>query len=110
MGDMNTDRRTCHLLDGLNENRIYDARGWRAFADRRSRVLKLIERMEARSAKGFRRSPQTPRQLSRRSGFMPRMHAIEPPNLKVEKWDWRNEDVEEIVAHHQSPARGSRRL
>ena len=27
-----------------------------------------------------------------------RKNAIEPANFKVEKWDWRNQHVEEIVA------------
>jgi hypothetical protein len=27
-----------------------------------------------------------------------RMHAIEPANFRVEKWDWRNQHVEEVVA------------
>ena len=65
---------------------------------RPDQLLKLIEGMEAHASKGFRVSPQTAPTIVEALRLYARMHAIEPANFKVEKWDWRNQHVEEIVA------------
>jgi hypothetical protein len=63
-----------------------------------NQLLKLIEGMESRVMRGFRVSPQTAPIVVEALRLYARMHAIEPANFKVEKWDWRNQHVEEIVA------------
>ena len=63
-----------------------------------NQLLKLIEGMESRVTRGFRVSPQTALIVVEALRLYARMHAIEPANFKVEKWDWRNQHVEEIVA------------
>ena len=61
-------------------------------------LLKLIEGMEARISKGFRVCPETAPLMVEALRLYARMHAIEPANFRVEKWDWRNQHVEEVVA------------
>ena len=65
---------------------------------RPDQLVKLIEGREARVARGFRVSPQTALVIVEALRLYARMHAVEPANFKVEKWDWRNQHVEEIVA------------
>jgi hypothetical protein len=43
-------------------------------------------------------SPQTAPVIVEALRLFARMQAIEPANFTVEKWDWRNQHVEEIVA------------
>jgi hypothetical protein len=62
------------------------------------RLVKLIEGMEARKEKGFRVSSETAPLVIEALRLYARMHAVETANFKVEKWDWRNQHVEEIVA------------
>ena len=61
-------------------------------------LIKLIEGMEARVSKGFRVSPQTAPLVVEALRLYARMQAGEPATFKVEKWDWRNQHIEEIVA------------
>jgi hypothetical protein len=61
-------------------------------------LLRLAEGMEARKAKGFRVSPETAPVVIEALRLSARMHAGEPAAYKVEKWDWRDQHVEEIVA------------
>jgi hypothetical protein len=65
---------------------------------RPNQLVKLIEGMQARVRTGFRVSPQTAPLIVEALRLYARMQAIEPANFKVEKWDWRNQHVEEIVA------------
>src|SRR5690348_15076881 len=53
--------------------------------------------MEARKEKGFRVSSETA-PLVEALRLYARMHAVECANFKVEKWDGRNQHIEEIVA------------
>jgi hypothetical protein len=62
-------------------------------------LLKLIEGMEARISKGFRVCPETAPLMVEALRLYARMHAIEPANFRVEKWDWRNQHVEEVREH-----------
>jgi hypothetical protein len=61
-------------------------------------VLRLIEGMEARREKGFRVTPQTAPLVIEALRVYANMHAGEPAKYKVERWDWRDAHVEEIVA------------
>jgi hypothetical protein len=61
-------------------------------------ILRLIEGMEARKEKGFRVSPQTAPHVIEALRLFARMHVGEPAKYKVEKWDWKDSHVEEIVA------------
>jgi hypothetical protein len=61
-------------------------------------ILDLIERMEACKEKGFRVSPQTAPLIVEALRLYARMHVGEPANYKVERWDWKDAHVEEIVA------------
>ena len=61
-------------------------------------LLKLIEGMEAGISKGFQVCPETAPLMVEALRLYARMHAIEPANFRVEKWDWRNQHVEEVVA------------
>lgn len=62
------------------------------------RLLKLIEGMEARLSTGFRVSPETAPVIVEARRLYAHMHAIGPANFRVEKWDWRSQHVEEVVA------------
>jgi hypothetical protein len=61
-------------------------------------VLRLIEGMEARREKRFRVSPQTAPLVIEALRVYASMRAGEPGKYKVERWDWRDAHVEEIVA------------
>jgi hypothetical protein len=61
-------------------------------------VLDLIARMELRKQNGFRISPQTAPLIIDALQLYARMHVGEPAAYKVERWDWKDEHVEEIVA------------
>jgi hypothetical protein len=61
-------------------------------------VLKLIEGMEARKEMGFRVSPQTAPLVVEALRLYARMQVGEPAKYKVERWDWKDAHVEEIVA------------
>jgi hypothetical protein len=61
-------------------------------------VLKLVEGVDARKEKGFRVSPQTAPLVIEALRLFARMHVGEPAKYKVEKWDWKDLHVEEIVA------------
>jgi hypothetical protein len=59
---------------------------------------RLIEGKDARKSKGFRTSPQTASLLIDALRLFARMHVGEPAAYKVERWDWKDSHVEEIVA------------
>jgi hypothetical protein len=61
-------------------------------------ILKLIEGVEARKEKGFRISPQTAPLVIEALRLYARMHVGESATYKVERWDWKDLHVEEIVA------------
>src|SRR5580700_3266081 len=61
-------------------------------------ILKLIEGMEACKDRGFRVSPQTAPLVIEAMRLYARMQVGEPANYKVERWDWKDAHVEEIVA------------
>ena len=61
-------------------------------------ILKLVERMEARKEKGFGVSAQTAPLVIEALRLYARMHAGEPAKYKVERWDGKDSNVEEIVA------------
>ena len=61
-------------------------------------ILKLIEGMEARKNKGFRVSPQKAPLVIEALRLYARAHVGEPASYKVERWDWKDAHVEEIVA------------
>ena len=54
--------------------------------------------MESRKEKGFRISPQTAPLVIEGLRLYARMNVGEPASYKVERWDWKDEHVEEIVA------------
>ena len=62
------------------------------------RLSKIIEGMESRVTKGFRVSPQTAPLVIEALRLYARMQAGEPATFRVEKWDWRNQHIQEIVA------------
>jgi hypothetical protein len=62
------------------------------------RILDLIEGMESRKEKGFRISPQTAPLVIDALRLYARMQVGEPASYKVERWDWKDAHVEEIVA------------
>jgi hypothetical protein len=62
------------------------------------RLVKLIEGMESRVSTGFRVSADTAPVIVEALRLYARMHAIEHANFRVEKWDWRNQHIEEIVS------------
>jgi hypothetical protein len=61
-------------------------------------ILKLVEGMQARKAKGFRVSPTTAELVIEALRLYARMQVPEGESYKVERWDWKGEHVEEIVA------------
>jgi hypothetical protein len=61
-------------------------------------ILKLVEGMDARKENGFRVSPQTAPLVIEALRLYARLHVGEPAKYKVEKWDWKDAHVEEIVA------------
>ena len=54
--------------------------------------------LESRKEKGFRISPQTAPLVIEALRLFARMHVGEPASYKVERWDWKDLHVEEIVA------------
>ena len=61
-------------------------------------LTQLIEGMEARKEQGFRVSPQTAQIIIEALRLYARAHVGEPASYKVERWDWTDSHVEEIVA------------
>jgi hypothetical protein len=61
-------------------------------------LLELIGRMEARKEKGFGVSPETAPLVIEALRLYARMHVGEPAAYKVERWDWKDAHVEEIIA------------
>jgi hypothetical protein len=61
-------------------------------------ILDLIGRMESRKEKGFGVSPETAPLIIEALRLYARMHVGEPASYKVERWDWKDSHVEEIVA------------
>jgi hypothetical protein len=65
-------------------------------------IMNLAERMEARKAKGFRVSPATAELVIDALKRYARMQVPEGASYKVERWNWKDEHVEEIVASASS--------
>ena len=66
----------------------------RCFVRKRARastsdILNLIERIEARTEKGFGISPETAPLVIEALRLYARMQVREPAQYKVEQWDWK---------------------
>jgi hypothetical protein len=61
-------------------------------------ILNLIERIEARTVRGFGISTATAPLVIEALRLYARMHVGEPASYKVERWDGQDAHVEEIVA------------
>jgi hypothetical protein len=60
--------------------------------------MNLIEGMQAGASTGFRVSPQTAPIVIEALRLHARMHVGEPASYKVERWNFHEQHVEEIVA------------
>ena len=61
-------------------------------------ILDLIEGMESRASKGFRISAKTAPLIIEALRHYARAQVGEPASFKVERWDFYEQHVEEIVA------------
>jgi hypothetical protein len=62
------------------------------------KIMELAARMQERSEKGFRISPETANLVITALHYFAAAQAPEPASFKIEQWDWKGLHVEQVVA------------